>query len=59
MKDEQAMELAKWMAQVADRYNQSIARVVDTFNQAIKKHEDCNMAKLEVVKEMSQIAWRG
>ena len=58
MKDEQAMELAKWMSQVSERYSQPIFRVVETFKQAIKKHEDYDMAKLEVLLKMSQTAWR-
>ncbi len=54
MSHEKALEVSKWMSLVAERYNKSIVTVIVEFKAAIEELEDIELAKLSVVKTLSQ-----
>lgn len=54
MSNEKALEVSKWMSLVANHYNRSIVTVIAEFKTAIEELEDIELAKLSVVKTLSQ-----
>ncbi len=54
MSNDKATEVSKWMSVVANKYNKSIVTVISKFNEALKEIEDIELAKISVVRALSQ-----
>lgn len=52
--NDEAMETAKWMSKVADKYNKSILTVIEAFNRSAEIFNDIELIKLNVVKLLSE-----